>query len=555
MIGYSELRQAMSRKRWIIFGALTGVLALCLCAGLYLSRDPLSAKGPAEQNPEITAVHDEPVREEPVQAELSADQNADQAQNERGRAQIPGLRAPESPESSNAPAPAEQKAAQSPVTPHVAPLASSAAPASSSGTYAQSELVAPPSIPETLASNDAPPSLAAPAKPEPSAELDIPEEIPTSSQAGRSGLVEPGDTAASLLSSYLKPAEIDELTKACAKVFPLTKLRDDRRYEVSFPKGVFTFEYEINPEELLLVRKTAKGFVAVKQAQKYDVVVDRVQGDIVSSLFLAVHKTGERPELAMALAEIFAWEVDFLRDIRTGDSFKAVLEKRYRDGRFVGYGRIFAAEFVNQGESYQGFLFQDQDGLSGYYDAQGKNLRKAFLRAPLKFSRISSGFSKARLHPVLNIVRPHFGVDYAAPVGTAVKTVGDGTVVAAGWRSGGGKTVHIKHANGYETMYMHLSRFGSGVKPGKHVKQGEVIGYVGMTGLATGPHLDFRVEKDHQFINPAKLDNPRAQSLPAGLMPAFRDKVAAERERLERSSFAQEKPSSAAPKTSDGAAM
>jgi murein DD-endopeptidase MepM/ murein hydrolase activator NlpD len=503
-----------------------GVLALCLCAALYVSRDRVVTGKENPENIEITAVHDEPAREESLKAESA------QGEQEIARAQIPGLRAPETPE---APALPEPQIARSPTAPHAAPLSVTTNP--------------------TNAPTDTTPNLTAPAKPETAAvELEAPDET-VPSQTGRSGLVERGDTAASLLSPYLKPAEIDELTKACAKVFLLTKIRDDRRYEVSFPKGVFTFEYEINPEELLIVRKTSKGFVAVKQAQKYDVVVDRVQGDVHSSLFLAVHKAGERPELAMALADIFAWEVDFLRDIRAGDSFKAVLEKRYRDGRFVGYGRIFAAEFVNQGEAYQGFLFHDQDGNAGYYDEQGKNLRKAFLRAPLKFSRISSGFSKARLHPVLNIVRPHFGVDYAAPMGTAVKTVGDGTVVAAGWRSGGGKTVHIKHANGYETMYMHLSRFGTGVKPGKHVKQGEVIGYVGMTGLATGPHLDFRLEKDNQFINPSQLDNPRAQSLPVALMPAFRDKIAAERDRLERSSFAQEKPSSAAPKIGKDAAM
>jgi|GEM_PF-95079 len=379
--------------------------------------------------------------------------------------------------------------------------------------------------------------------------------LPAPVVPGRAGLVERGDTVASLLHPYLAAYEIDALTKACAKVFPLTRIRDDRRYEIAFPSGVFTFEYEINAEEKLVVHKTGAGFAATKQIQKYEVVLDRVEGTIVSSLFQAVEGKGERAELAIALADIFAWEVDFIRDIRVGDSYKIVVEKRYREGRFMGYGRILAAEFVNQGDVYQGFLFTDADGRPGYFDDQGMNLRKAFLRAPLKFTRISSVFSKSRMHPVLNIVRPHFGVDYAAPSGTPVKTVGEGVVVSAGWRSGGGKTVHIKHSNGYETMYMHLSGFPSGLKAGRRVSQGELIGFVGATGLATGPHLDFRVEKDGKFINPAKLDNPRAQSLPAALMPAFRDKVATERERLERPGFAQERPSSAAPRLRDGATL
>ena len=261
---------------------------------------------------------------------------------------------------------------------------------------------------------------------------------------------------------------------------------------------------------------------SIKKTVPYKVEVSRIEGQIALSLFTAVESIGEGPELAMKLADIFAWEIDFIRDIRSGDSFSAIVEKRYYKGKFRDYGRILAARFVNNGEEHEGFFYENAKGRPGYYNAEGKNLRKAFLKVPLSFTRISSRFSWNRLHPVLHIYRPHLGVDYAAPTGTPVKAIGDAVVVSAGWNRGGGRTVHLRHINGYQSKYLHLSRFGRGIKKGAEVKQGQVIGYVGSSGLATGPHLDFRVMKGGKYINPTAMKNPRADSLTTAEMVDFR---------------------------------
>ena len=252
---------------------------------------------------------------------------------------------------------------------------------------------------------------------------------------------------------------------------------------------------------------------------------ERLSGSISLSLFGAVERLNEGGELAMKLADIFGWEIDFIRDIRVGDSFKVLVEKRMRNGKRLGYGSILAAEFVNQGVPYRAFLFHDEEGNPGYYDENGGSMRKAFLKAPMDFTRISSDFSWRRLHPILGRYRPHPGIDYAAPTGTPIKAVGSGTVTFKGWMRGGGNSIKLRHANQYETMYMHMSRFASGIKKGAKVQQGEVIGYVGSTGLATGPHLDFRIKRNGQYLNPHKMENPRAKALTAGLMPEYQTRV------------------------------
>jgi murein DD-endopeptidase MepM/ murein hydrolase activator NlpD len=197
-----------------------------------------------------------------------------------------------------------------------------------------------------------------------------------------------------------------------------------------------------------------------------------------------------------------------------------VVEKRYREGEFKGYGRILAARFVNQDTPYEGFLLED-GGRGEYYTADGKSLRKAFLKAPLDFRRISSGYSNARLHPVLNIVRPHHGIDYAAPTGTPIKAIGSGTVVAVARTKAAGKYVKIRHMNGYESAYLHMSRYARGIRSGQKVAQGQVIGYVGATGYATGPHLDFRMKRYGKYLNPSRVTNPRSQPVSRERMDEF----------------------------------
>lgn len=335
------------------------------------------------------------------------------------------------------------------------------------------------------------------------------------------GVIASGETVSQLLDEYLSPAAVEELEDVCKDVFPLNTIRAGHAYAVTLFEGQFKrFEYEINREKKLVVKKTEQGFEVGEQKLAFETYTVRLDGEISLSLFGALERLGEHGELALQLADIFGWQIDFIRDIRVGDTFRVLVEKRLRNEKFMGYGDILAAEFVNQGKHHQGYLFHDESGIPGYYDNEGHSLRKAFLKAPLQFSRISSDFSWRRLHPILKKYRPHPGIDYAAPTGTPVRAVGNGTVISKGWSGGGGHTVKIRHMNGYETLYMHLSRYAR-IAKGQKVEQGEIIGYVGSTGLSTGPHLDFRMKKNGQYINPRKVENPNAASLPQHMMPAF----------------------------------
>ncbi len=234
-----------------------------------------------------------------------------------------------------------------------------------------------------------------------------------------------------------------------------------------------------------------------------DMRVEAVQGRVRRSLFEAVEETGESPQLVLAMVEIFSSDFDFTADTRPGDQFRLLVEKRYARGSFVDYGRILAAQYASEGRTLSGVGFaRGGDARWAYYDPTGRSLRKSFLKSPLEFTRVTSGFTYARPHPILGGVRPHLAVDYAAPAGTPVRAVADGVVAAAGWDGGNGISVAIRHRSGYATMYNHLSKLGAGVRPGARVSQRQVIGYVGATGLATGPHLDYRVSKNGRFVNP-----------------------------------------------------
>jgi murein DD-endopeptidase MepM/ murein hydrolase activator NlpD len=241
--------------------------------------------------------------------------------------------------------------------------------------------------------------------------------------------------------------------------------------------------------------------------------VERVEGQVTSSLFGAVEAAGGQPELAVLLAQVFQWDVDFLRDVRTGDHFVAVVDTQSVDGSFYGYGTLFAARFVNDGRVLDAIAFPDEEGRVGYYDLEGRPLRKQFLRSPLEFSRVTSRFTLSRFHPILKRRMPHYGVDYGAPVGTPVLVTADGRVSFAGAKGGAGRMVTVRHANGYETNYLHLSRYGSGIRAGTRVSQGQVIGYVGSSGLSTAPHLDYRVRKNGQWVNPLTISSPPARPL------------------------------------------
>jgi len=232
-----------------------------------------------------------------------------------------------------------------------------------------------------------------------------------------------------------------------------------------------------------------------------DVRVEAVRGRVTRSLFQAMDEAGEAPQLVLDLVEIFSSDFDFTADTRPGDRFRVLVEKRYAGERFVDYGRILVAQYASEGRTLSGVGWEAKRRLA-YYDPEGRSLRKSFLKSPLEFTRITSGFTYARPHPVLGGIRPHFAIDYAAPVGTPVRAVADGHVLRAGWSGANGIQVHLRHRAGYETQYNHLSGLGPGIAPGARVGQRQLIGFVGATGLATGPHLDYRIARNGVFVNP-----------------------------------------------------
>ncbi len=323
---------------------------------------------------------------------------------------------------------------------------------------------------------------------------------------------------------------VHQIVEEARPVYDLAKVKAEQLYYLCFTRdGKFrNFRYPVDEERYLTVyHDTAENrMVPVMKNFRYETRVEQVSAEIDSSLFASVVGIGEKDQLALDLAEIFGSDIDFYTDLQKGDSFRALIEKKYLDGQFSKYGAILAADFANQQKVFSGILFEDENGKPAYYAPDGKALKKSFLKSPLKFGRITSKFSLARKHPILKIVRPHLGVDYAAPTGTPVQAVAAGVVSGAGRSGGSGKMVKIRHSGGYETMYMHLSRIS--VKAGSRVSQGEVIGNVGSTGLSTGPHLDFRIRHRGKPVNPAKVIFPPGAPVPAAQFARFaalRDKL------------------------------
>lgn len=246
-----------------------------------------------------------------------------------------------------------------------------------------------------------------------------------------------------------------------------------------------------------------------------------VEGRITSSLFASAAKAGVSDNTIMNLANIFQWDIDFMLDIRQGDEFHIIVEELWRDGKRVAEGDILAAEFVNQGEVFRGIRYRDPDGHTGYFAPDGHSLRQAFLRAPLEFSRISSNFNPNRRHPILNTLRAHQGVDYAAPNGTPVKTAGEGKIIFRGVKGGYGNTIIVQHGGSITTLYGHLSRFNKQFQNGSRVRQGDIIAYVGQSGLATGPHLHYEYRKNGVHLNPRTVKLPTADPISPSLKADF----------------------------------
>ena len=283
---------------------------------------------------------------------------------------------------------------------------------------------------------------------------------------------------------------------------------------------LLALRYITDKGRLIGFDKQGAEFKAVEQQLSLAPQQHRKSGEIRSSLFAAADVAGLSDSVAIQIADIFAGDIDFHRDLRRGDKFTVIYEMFYHEGHAIKTGRVLATEFVNQGKSYRAVWFQDAEGKGGYYTPDGKNLRKAFLRSPLAFSRISSGF-KMRFHPILKQWRAHKGVDYAAPTGTSVKATADGTVDYVGTQNGYGNVIMLKHHGAFRTYYAHLSRFAGGLRKGARVHQGDVIGHVGQTGWATGPHLHYEFRVNNQVRNPLTIALPAALPIPAQQLAAF----------------------------------
>lgn len=327
------------------------------------------------------------------------------------------------------------------------------------------------------------------------------------------GVIGRNQTLGNLLRNYnLKPKTIQNLISVPRSSFDLRKIRSGNRYAVFITKDTNEyldyFVYEKDLIDFVKFQFREDSIAVTSDSKPVNVKQAKVRGVIESSLWNAMVDNGNDPLMANELSEIYAWTIDFF-GLQQGDSFSMVIDEKYVDTLYVGYGKVQAAYFKHSGAEFYAIPFI-QDSVESFYDLEGNSLRKAFLKAPLKYSRISSRFSNSRMHPIYKIRRPHHGVDYAAPMGTPVFAIGDGKVVTAkrGYNKGAGNYLKIKHNSVYTTGYLHLKAFASGVALGAYVKQGDLIGYVGSTGASTGAHLDFRFYKNGRAIDPLKVEAP-----------------------------------------------
>jgi len=344
------------------------------------------------------------------------------------------------------------------------------------------------------------------------------------------GIVEKGQSLYEIFKRHgFDPRELFHVKEALAGVHSAREFRSGQPYEIHVDpeKRLHAFVYWVNDDSLVRVTRAGEGYQAEKLNLEYEKKILCLEGAIEDNLIASMGGGQQNLLLALNLSDIFAWDIDFTTALRKGDTFRILVEGLYRDGEFRKYGSILAAEFVNDGALSRAYRFE-VDGRADYYDAEGRSLRKAFLKAPLSFRRVSSGFSKSRLHPVLNIRRAHNGTDYVAPKGTPVSAIGSGQVLAAGHQGGYGKLVVIRHPNGYKTFYGHLSGIAKGVRRGASVTQGQLIGTVGSTGMSTGPHLHFEMRVNDRPVNPRRVEIPAGQPVPEALLASYR----AERDHL-----------------------
>ena len=335
------------------------------------------------------------------------------------------------------------------------------------------------------------------------------------------GKVKNGQFFSNLMASLgLDSRQSYDLTQACGEVFDVRSLRVGNKYKAYYEGDVLQYVVYTKDKVNEVVFKCTEPYEVTVSSKPVTVEKKYADVTISSSLWVDMRTAGVSPLLILDLSDIYAWTVDFF-GLQKGDRFRVLYDEKVCDGETIGIDTVRYAVFSHNGRNLPMVMFNQGDGGNIWWDENGASMRKAFLKAPLKFSRISSGFSYTRKHPVTKKVRPHTGVDYAAPTGTPVMTIGDGVVTSVKYEGAGGKTIRIKHNSVYSTAYLHLSKYAKGIKAGTRVRQGDVIGYVGSTGRSTGPHLDFRVWKNGTPINPLKMESPPAEPIRQSNKKAF----------------------------------
>jgi murein DD-endopeptidase MepM/ murein hydrolase activator NlpD len=357
--------------------------------------------------------------------------------------------------------------------------------------------------------------------------IELPPPIPPTVEEMYPHEVKPQSTLFSILRALdVSPQVIGEIVKAAKPVTDLTKIKPGTRFqliqEISAEPIVSEIKFRFSASESLKIKKVNEVWTAEKIIEKVETKVVTFAGVVVSSLWKSAENAKMDPNLISDLAEIFGWQVDFSREVRVKDRWRLSVEQKFIKGDPVGWGNIIAAEYENAGELHTAVLFHFKDGETGYFAPDGSSLRRMFLKSPIKFGRISSRFSKSRFHPILQIHRPHLGVDYAAPVGTPIRSVGDGVITFAGWLGGAGKTIKMRHNSTYQTAFKHLSGYARNIRNGVRVRQGEIIGYVGNTGLSTGSHLHFEFYQNGQYVDPLGKKFPSADPVPADMLTQFK---------------------------------
>ena len=336
--------------------------------------------------------------------------------------------------------------------------------------------------------------------------------------------VESGDNLSLIFNRMnISPAVLHEIMSLGKDVDVLKRLMPDHEIRFQIEDGMLAaMQYDVNLTEILNISRQEGTYAVETIKTELETRVGESRGTITDSLYLTAQRAGLSDNLIMHLVDLYGWDIDFALDIRNGDRFHVIYEEKYKDGVKVQDGPILAAEFINREKPFRAVRYTQPDGYTSYYNEDGFSMHKAFLRTPLKFSHISSGFSLARRHPILNKIRAHRGVDYAAPMGTPVKATSDGIISFIGTEGGYGRVIILRHGEKYSTLYGHLSRYARGISSGQRITQGQIIGYVGMSGLATGPHLhyEFRIHGVH--YNPLTVELPKAIGIPGEIMADFK---------------------------------